>query len=119
MSECTSTIQVCTSPLIQELVLWHVALLLGNDRKASNYITAVISNSSTNKHVSAAIALQERNSVFYGVCTKILQAGQISGVSVHSVPGGYKYGNLALQVGGVSNDTVKYGYGFCATWTIE
>jgi hypothetical protein len=28
------------------------------------------------------------------------------------VPGGYKYGNLALQVGGVSDETVKYGYGF-------
>jgi hypothetical protein len=24
---------------------------------------------------------------------------------------GYKYGNLALQVGGVSDETVKYGYG--------
>jgi hypothetical protein len=24
------------------------------------------------------------------------------------------YGNLALQVGGVSDETVKYGYGFCA-----
>jgi hypothetical protein len=30
----------------------------------------------------------------------------------HPVPGGYKYGNLALQVGGVSDETVKYGYGF-------
>jgi hypothetical protein len=28
---------------------------------------------------------------------------------VHLVPGGYKYGNLALQVGGVSNETIKYG----------
>jgi hypothetical protein len=28
------------------------------------------------------------------------------------VPGGYKYGNLALQVGGVSDEIVKYGYGF-------
>jgi hypothetical protein len=27
--------------------------------------------------------------------------------------------NLALQVGGVSNETVKYGYVFCATRTIE
>jgi hypothetical protein len=25
----------------------------------------------------------------------------------HPVPGGYKYGNLALQVGGVSDETVK------------
>jgi hypothetical protein len=25
---------------------------------------------------------------------------------------GYKYGNLALQFGGVSDETVKYGYGF-------
>jgi hypothetical protein len=25
---------------------------------------------------------------------------------------GNKYGNLALQVGGVSDETVKYGYGF-------
>jgi hypothetical protein len=30
----------------------------------------------------------------------------------HPVPGGYKYGNLALQVGGVSDETVKYGFGF-------
>jgi hypothetical protein len=28
------------------------------------------------------------------------------------VPGGYKYGNLSLQVGGVSDETVKYGFGF-------
>jgi hypothetical protein len=35
----------------------------------------------------------------------------------HPVPGGYKYGNLALQVRGVSNETVKYGFGFCGTWT--
>jgi hypothetical protein len=33
--------------------------------------------------------------------------------------GGYKYGNLALQVGGVSNETVKYGREFCGTWTPE
>jgi hypothetical protein len=25
------------------------------------------------------------------------------------ITGGYKYGKLALQVGGVSNETVKYG----------
>jgi hypothetical protein len=37
----------------------------------------------------------------------------------YSVSGGYKYRNLALQVGGVSDDTVKYGYGFCASQTIE
>jgi hypothetical protein len=35
------------------------------------------------------------------------------------VPGGYKYGDLALQVGGVSNDTVKYGREFCGTSTQE
>jgi hypothetical protein len=28
-----------------------------------------------------------------------------------SHPEGYKYGNLALQVGGVSDETIKYGYG--------
>jgi hypothetical protein len=31
--------------------------------------------------------------------------------------GGYKYGDLALQVGGVSNETVKYGREFCETST--
>jgi hypothetical protein len=36
----------------------------------------------------------------------------------HPVPGGYKYGNMTLQVG-FSDETVKYGYGFCATPTIE
>jgi hypothetical protein len=41
------------------------------------------------------------------------------GITGHPVPGGYKYGNLALQIGGVSDETVKYGYGFCATQTIE
>jgi hypothetical protein len=34
-------------------------------------------------------------------------------------PAGYKYGNLALQVGGVSDETVKYCYEFCATLTSE
>jgi hypothetical protein len=29
--------------------------------------------------------------------------------SGHPVPGGYKYGDLALQVGGISDETVKYG----------
>jgi hypothetical protein len=33
------------------------------------------------------------------------------------VPGGYKYGDLALQVVGVSNETVKYGREFCGTST--
>jgi hypothetical protein len=28
-------------------------------------------------------------------------------------------GTLTLQVGGVSDETVKYDYGFCATRTIE
>jgi hypothetical protein len=37
----------------------------------------------------------------------------------HPLHGGYKYGNLALQVGGVSDETVKYGYGFCTIRTIE
>jgi hypothetical protein len=31
----------------------------------------------------------------------------------HLVPGGYKYGDLALQVGGVLDETVKYGREFC------
>jgi hypothetical protein len=30
----------------------------------------------------------------------------------HPVPGGYKYENLALQVGGVSDEKVKYGFRF-------
>jgi hypothetical protein len=30
------------------------------------------------------------------------------GITGYPVPGGYKYGNLALQVGGVSDERVKY-----------
>jgi hypothetical protein len=30
----------------------------------------------------------------------------------HPVPRGCKYGDLALQVGGVPDERVKYGYGF-------
>jgi hypothetical protein len=38
------------------------------------------------------------------------QSTQCPGVQLgHSVPGGNKYRNLALQVGGVSDETVKYG----------
>jgi hypothetical protein len=37
----------------------------------------------------------------------------------HLVPGGYKYGDLALQVGGVPNETVKYSREFCGTSTEE
>jgi hypothetical protein len=36
--------------------------------------------------------------------------GGITGLG-HPLPGGYKYGDLALQVGGVSDETVKYIYG--------
>jgi hypothetical protein len=32
---------------------------------------------------------------------------------------GYKCGNLALQVGGVSDETVKYGREFCGISTQE
>jgi hypothetical protein len=35
----------------------------------------------------------------------------------HPVHGGYKHGNLALQVGGVSDETVKYGSEFCGIST--
>jgi hypothetical protein len=37
----------------------------------------------------------------------------------HPVPAGYEYRNLASQVGGVSDEIVKYGYGFYGTRTIE
>jgi hypothetical protein len=37
----------------------------------------------------------------------------------HPVPGGYKYGDLALQVRIVSDETVKYGREFCGTSTQE
>jgi hypothetical protein len=30
----------------------------------------------------------------------------------HPVPGGCEYGNLTLEFGGISDQTVKYGYGF-------
>jgi hypothetical protein len=35
----------------------------------------------------------------------------------HTVPGGCKYGDLALQVGGVSDETVEYGREFYRTST--
>jgi hypothetical protein len=37
----------------------------------------------------------------------------------HPVPEEYKYGDLALQVEGVSNEKVKYCREFCGTWTRE
>jgi hypothetical protein len=42
-----------------------------------------------------------------------VQQIQCPGVKLgHPSPRGYKYGNLTLQVGGVSDETVKYAYGF-------
>jgi hypothetical protein len=47
------------------------------------------------------------------VALRVVKGTQCPGVELgHPVPGGYKYGNLDLQVGGVSDETVKYGYGF-------
>jgi hypothetical protein len=48
-----------------------------------------------------------------------LQKGNPVPEVVNPVPVGYKYGDLALQVGGVSDETVKFGYGFYATLTSE
>jgi hypothetical protein len=46
----------------------------------------------------------------------ITMAEVTSGVYLgHPVPRGYKYRDLALHVGGVSNETVKYGREFCGT----
>jgi hypothetical protein len=36
-------------------------------------------------------------------------------ITEHPVPRGYKCGDLALQVGGVSDETVIYVYGSCMT----
>jgi hypothetical protein len=33
----------------------------------------------------------------------------------YHVPGGYKYGDVTLQVGGVSDETVILDYGSCST----
>jgi hypothetical protein len=35
------------------------------------------------------------------------------------IDGGYKYGNLVLQVGGVSDETEKYSREFCGTSAYE
>jgi hypothetical protein len=37
------------------------------------------------------------------------------GISGHPFPGGYKFRDLVLQVGGVSYETLKYGRDFCGT----
>jgi hypothetical protein len=37
----------------------------------------------------------------------------------YPVPGGYKYGDLALQVAGISNEKIKYCREFCGTWNLE
>jgi hypothetical protein len=44
---------------------------------------------------------------------------KLTSTSSSTSTGGYKYENLALQVGGVSNETVKYGREFCGTLTQE
>jgi hypothetical protein len=52
-------------------------------------------------------------------CTVRAEMGQRQIFTFNIVPGGYKYGDLDLQVGGVSNETVKYGCEFCGTSTQE
>jgi hypothetical protein len=37
----------------------------------------------------------------------------------HTVPWGYKYKDLDLQVGRVSSEIIKCGHEFCGTWTGE
>jgi hypothetical protein len=39
--------------------------------------------------------------------------------SYYTLESAYKYGDLALQVGGVSDETVKYGREFYGTLTQE
>jgi hypothetical protein len=48
---------------------------------------------------------------------KWLNVGIVKQKLGHPVPGGYKYGDLALQVGGDSYETVKYVREFCRTST--
>jgi hypothetical protein len=48
------------------------------------------------------------STIALGVVRCDIKRTQCLGVKLgHPVPGGYKYGDLAIQVGGVSNETVK------------
>jgi hypothetical protein len=55
--------------------------------------------------------------VYFGQCS-LKSSNPVPGGS-HPVSRGYKYGDLALQVGGVSDETVRYGHGSWATLTSE
>jgi hypothetical protein len=59
------------------------------------------------------------NMHFYiGLSIRYALQTQWSGVHLgHFFLWGYRYGDLAPQVGGASDETVKYGYGSCATLT--
>jgi hypothetical protein len=59
-----------------------------------------------------------RNGVLYWSSPRLYNEGQTQCPRVylgHPVPGGYKYRDLALQVGGVSDETVKYGLEYRGT----
>jgi hypothetical protein len=61
------------------------------------------------------VAMWERCTLTFR-CSKIYYSNSI--LQDHHIPGGYKYGDLALQVGGVSDKTV-IGYGSYASLTSE
>jgi hypothetical protein len=93
-------------------------------------------------HTEQAGKLQANEGVFRNICHKVYalsvlalvttEKSQIisqltkphkkecAAIIIHNpVPGGYKYGDLSFQVGGVSDETAKYGREFCRTSTYE
>jgi hypothetical protein len=62
--------------------------------------------------------LKNREQEVRRICTSRCKLYEME-VLGHPVPRGYKYGDLDLQVRGVSNESVKYGREFCGTWPPE
>jgi hypothetical protein len=113
-------------------VTWQARCGHGNHLHVTSYARTRYSQPIERLHVAGYFCIISRlynhlairrgntSTVTLGVVRDDVKGTQCPGVWLgHPVPGGDKYGNFALQVGGVSDETVKYVFGFWVTRTIE
>jgi hypothetical protein len=106
-------------------IFCHINSVIGNDYKASNYTPAITKKLLSKQRPLLVIvsSTQQRNGAFCVVRGEKLQTASVTGQSStqylkmylgHPLPGGWKYGDLALKF-----ETVKYGLESCWTQTRE
>jgi hypothetical protein len=99
---------------------WNQSCLRTTQNKRENYIQMQAFSATCHKVYTLSALPLVTTEIKSQIINQVMKPNKkdCAAIIIHNlVPGGYKHGDLALQVGGVSDETVKYGREFYWTST--